>query len=155
MKSSPNKRPTRHQRKGDAAAILNQRIQARYPNQKVIIGEIIDGVKMSEVLKKFVEPYRDIANTEGAFRNLMATAMIAWNATLFSVEKRTEYLENIFESFPEGVREDARFIISDLIARKERYFSEYKRMILDYEVTDTGKDFQLMVISSMDEYKEE
>lgn len=61
----------------------------------------------------------------------------------------------MFEAFPEEVRADARAIISELVERKERYFSEYKRMIIDYEVTDTGKDYHLVVISTADELVEE
>ena len=146
MKSSRNKR-----RKRDATAILNRRVQQQFPNHKVVVGKACDGVKMSIVLKEFIAPYREIANTEEAFRKLLVTALIAWNTALFSAKERKAYLEKALEAFPEEVRADGRAIISELMERKERYFSEYKRMIIDYEVTDTGKGYHLVVISTADE----
>jgi hypothetical protein len=79
------------------------------------------------------------------------TAVIAWNTALFSAEEREAHLEKMLEAFPEEVRADGRAIISELIERKERYFSEYRRMIIDYEVTDTGEDYHLIVISTAGE----
>ena len=114
------------------------------------MGEACDGVKMSEVLKEFIAPYREIANTEEAFRKLLVTAVIAWNTALFPTEERKTHLEKVLEAFPEEVRADGRAIISELIERKQRYFSEYKRMIIDYEVTDTEKGYHLVVISTAD-----
>ena len=46
-------------------------------------------------------------------------------------------------------------IISELIAWKEARFPQHKRMIIDYEVTDTGKDYHLIVLSTADEPEEE
>ena len=37
----------------------------------MIIGPASDGIKMSEVLKEFVEPYRKFAETEEAYRKLL------------------------------------------------------------------------------------
>ena len=154
MKSSRNKRRKRRRRKRDAAAILNRRVQRQFPNRKVVVGEAHDGVKMSEVLKEFIAPYREIANTEEAFRKLLVTAVIAWNTALYSTEERKAHIEEVLEALPEEVRADGRTVISELIERKERYFSEYKRMIIDYEVADTGKDYHLVVISTADELVE-
>ena len=155
MKSSRKKRQTRERRKRDASEMLRRRVQQQFPNQKVVAGEALDGVKMSEVLKEFIAPYRDIANTEEAFRKLLVTAVIAWNAALFPAEERKAHLEKVLEALPEEVRADGRAIINELIERKKRCFSEYKRMIVDYEVTDTGKDYHLVVISTADELVEE
>ncbi|MBN1313472.1 MAG: hypothetical protein JXB30_18845 [Anaerolineae bacterium] len=155
MKSSRNKqRQKRRRRKRDGAATLSRRVRQRFPNQKLVVGETRDGVKMSEVLREFIAPYRGFANTEEAYRKLLVTAIIAWNAALFSAEERKVHLEKILEILPEEVQADGRAIISELIERKERYFSEYKRMIIDYEVTDTGKDYHLVVISTADELEE-
>ena len=154
MKSSRNKRRKRRRRKRDAAANLRQRVQHQFPDQEVVVGGARDGVKMSEVLEEFIAPYREIANTKEAFRRLLVTAVIAWNMALFSAEERKAHLEEVLEAFPEEVRADGRAIVSELMERKERYFSEYRRMIIDYEVTDTGEGYHLVVISTADELAE-
>jgi hypothetical protein len=116
------------------------------------VGAECDGVKMSEVMKEFIAPYREFADTDEAFRKLLATAIIAWNTALFSAQERKAHLEKALEAFPEEVRADGRAIISEFMERKDRYFSEYKRMIIDYEVTDLGEDFHLAVVSTADEF---
>ena len=151
MKSSRNKRRKRRRRKRDASAILSQRVEQRFPNQKVVAGETRDGVKMSEVLKEFIVPYRETANTEEAFRKLLVIAVVAWNTALFPAEERKAYVDKVLEALPEEARADGQAIISELVERKERYFSEYKRMIIDYEVTDRGEDYHLVVVSTADE----
>jgi len=155
MKSSRKKqRKRRRRRKRDAAKILNRRVRRQFPKQKVVMGEASDGIKMSEVLEEFIAPYREIANTEEAFRKLLVTAVVAWNTALFPAQERQAHLEEILEAIPEQVREDGRAIINDLMVRKQRYFSEYKRTIIDYEVTDTGENYHLAVISTLDELTE-
>jgi hypothetical protein len=151
MKSSRSERRKRRQQKQDAAANLSRRVQQQFPDQKVVVGGAHDGVKMSEMLEGFIAPYREFADTEEAFRKLLVTAIVAWNTALFSAEEREVHLEKVLEAFPEEVRADGRAIISELIERKERYFSEYRRMIIDYEVTDTGEDYHLIVISTAGE----
>jgi hypothetical protein len=38
-----------------------------------------------------------------------------------------------------------------LMARKQAYFSAYRRNIIDYELTDTGKGYRLFVASTLEE----
>ena len=45
--------------------------------------------------------------------------------------------------------------MKSVVPRKEEHFSKYKRMIIDYETTDTGQDYHLIVISTADELKEQ
>jgi hypothetical protein len=144
----------RRWRKRDTAANLRRRVQKRFPDQEVVVGEGRDGVKMSRVLEEFIEPYREFADTEEAFRKLLVTAVAAWNTALFPIEEREAHLQRVLKALPEEVRVDGRAIISELMEQKERYFSEYRRMIIDYEVVDTGEDYHLIVISTADELAE-
>lgn len=149
MKSSRKKR-----RKRKVSKSLSRRVKQQFPKQKLVMGQAHDGVKMSEVLKEFVAPYRELVDTEEAFCQLLMTAIVAWNTALFSAQERKACIEKVLKILPEQVRTDGRAIINELIERKERYFSEYKRMIIDYEVTDIGKDYHLVVISTADELVE-
>jgi hypothetical protein len=135
--------------------MLRRRIQQQFPSKKVMVDETYDGVKMSEVLKAFVAPYRHLVETEEAFQRLLAIAVTAWNIALWPVQEREAHIREILEALPQDTWEDAKEIIDELIERKEEHFSEYRRMIIDYEVTDVGQDYHLTVISTADELKEQ
>ena len=64
-------------------------------------------------------------------------------------------MHEVLEAFPQDIRADARMIIGELMEWKEEHFSQYKRMIIDYEVTDTGKDYHLIVVSTANEVEEQ
>lgn len=114
----------------------------------MIVGPTSDGVKMSEVLEDFVEPYRQFAETKDAYRKLLMLAITAWNVTLFAEKDRPSRLDELLVALPEDVREDGRQIIEELMARKQRFFSQHRRMIIDFEVTGTGQDWHLSVMST-------
>ena len=51
--------------------------------------------KMSEVLEDFVEPYRDLADTDDAFRKLLNLGMLAWNAALMPEDQRRAMIDEM------------------------------------------------------------
>jgi len=128
--------------------VLRQRVKENFPHQKVIIGPASDGIKMSEVLEEFVEPYRKFAETEEAYQKLLTTAIVAWNVTLFPEKDRLSRLDELVIILPEDVREDGRQLIEELMVRKERFFSQYRRLIIDFEVADTGGECHVSVMST-------
>jgi len=127
---------------------LTQRVKRNFPDQKVIVGPTSDGIKMSDVLEEFVEPYRQFAETEDAYRKLLMLAIVAWNVTLFAEKDRLSSLDELLATLPEEAREDGREIIRELMARKQRFFSQHRRMIIDFELTGTAEDWHLSVMST-------
>jgi len=103
---------------------------------------------MSDVLEEFVEPYRQFAETEDAYRKLLMLAIVAWNVTLFAEKDRLSSLDELLATLPEEAREDGREIIRELMARKQRFFSQHRRMIIDFELTGTAEDWHLSVMST-------
>ena len=81
---------------------------------------------------------------------MLTTAIIAWNVTLFPEKERLSRLEELVVTLPEDVREDGRQIIVELMVRKERFFSQYKRMIIDFELANAGDHWHLSVMSTAD-----
>lgn len=104
-------------------------------------------VKMSEVLRQFVEPYWHIPDTEEAMHRLLTTALVAWNTALQPEEERANSLEQIAVALPEEAREDFYGVVAEMIERKNRYFAQYDRTILDYELVDRGDDYHITVMS--------
>ena len=128
--------------------VLRQRVKENFPHQEVVVGTQNDGIKMSEVMEELVEPYREHAETKEAYRMLLTLAVVAWNMTLFPEKKRASMLDKLIVTLPEEVRADGKVIIEELMLRKERFFTEYRRMIIDFEVTDTGGGWHLSVMST-------
>ena len=150
MGSSKSKRNARkrshHKRRG--VGTLQQKVRGRLGKEGILIVEGADGVKMSEVLDAFVEPYKEFADTGESFRKLMAIAVVAWNVSLLPKGERREMVEEMLGALPEEARADGRQIVKELVRRKKRHFSEYKRMVIDFEVADTGDGYQLIVAST-------
>lgn len=111
-------------------------------------------VKMSEVLKAFVEPYVDFARNRVQRERLISIAVIAWNLSLMPEDKRQTALDQSIEAGLEGndplVKQDIREMIDDLIARKLKLFAKNKRFIVDFQLQDTGKAFHLSVASTLE-----
>lgn len=116
----------------------------------MITGPASDGIKMSDVLEDFVEPYEQFAETKEAYRKLLTTAVVAWNVMLFPEQDRSSILDKLLVTLPEDVRKVGRESIEELMVRKERFFSQYRRMIVDFEVRDTGNRWRLAVMSLAD-----
>jgi len=124
--------------------------QGPFRGREVVIGPRGE-VKMSDVLKDFVEPYRELADTEEAYRKLLTLAVTAWNASLLPEEEQEGMVDSILEGgLPEDDEElkaGLKDIVNMLIERKQAHFSGNKRTIVDFELTDTGREYHLSVVS--------
>jgi hypothetical protein len=104
--------------------------------------------KMSEILREFIEPFREFADTTEAMHRLLATALVAWNTALMPEAERAESLKVVSENLPPDTVEDFYAIVEEMVERKERYFAQYNRYILEYELTETENDYHIAVIST-------
>ena len=110
---------------------------------------------MSQVLGAFVEPYLAVADTEDTTRKLLTLAVVAWNASFLTEEEQAKMVDDVMsEAMPSAPREDTqdfRDLVSELVERKRALFSEYTQRIIDFELTDTGRDYHLSVVSAMED----
>lgn len=109
--------------------------------------------KMSEVLEDFIEPYRDLADSEDTFRKLLLLGTLAWNAALLPEDERRAMIDEILGAGLPGASEADRAhageLIEGLVRRKQEHFAANRRAILSFEVTDTGDGFHLSVASTL------
>lgn len=104
--------------------------------------------KMSEVLLRFIRPYERRATSEEDYQKLIGVATVAWNATLLPPHERQAALDTSLQRwFPEH-RNDLELVIKELIHRKERYFRDYSRLIVHYQVTMIEDYVHLRVAST-------
>ncbi len=128
--------------------------QGPFRNREVALGPI-DDLKMSDVLLDFIAPYRSAVNATDAYHRLLTLAILAWNASFLSAKEQGEMVERVVDgglpSESEELRSGLKQIVYEMIERKRTHFSEYRRNILDYELTDTGAEYRLAVASTAEE----
>ena len=127
---------------------LRKRVRDTLGDDGVRFAKSADGIKMSEVLGEFVQPYLKYAETEEGYRKLMTIALVAWNASLLPKESQAEMIDEVLEKLPPEARADGKRIVKGLMRRKQRLFAEYRRAVVDFEVTDLGDAFHLQVAST-------
>jgi hypothetical protein len=122
------------------------------PGSKVVY-EPAGREKMSEVLEDFIEPYRDLADTEDAFRKLLNLGMLAWNAALLPEDKRRAMIDETlgagFSRASSPDRAQARGFVEEMVRRKLEHFPDNRRSIISFELTDTGTGYHLAVASTL------
>jgi hypothetical protein len=131
----------RRRRLGRAARAL--------PGDTMIVVSPPGQAKMSEVLVEFLEPYSEHWRTVEEFRKLVSVGAVAWNAALLPRSEREAFLQEMVQAVPPEVRQDMRSIVEEMIHRKETYFADNKRAIVNYEIAMTPAGPHLSVISSL------
>ena len=126
-----------------------QRLKQSGLGDHKILTDPAGSVKMSEVLLDFIEPYKQFADTTDEMHRLISTALVAWNTALLPEAQQKQSLQNIAQTLPADAIEDFYAIVEEMMERKNKYFAQYTRYILDYELTGRGGSYQIYVISSM------
>ena len=152
---SSRKKGQRRSRKQERFESLKRKLErGPFPVKRIVVtpgGQ----VKMSYVLADFVEPYSQSADTEEEYRKLLTLAVLAWNASFLPKSKQQEMISQVIDGgIPAGTQElrtGLKDIVRALIARKQKHFAEYKRNIIDFELTASGAGYHLTVASTSDE----
>ena len=149
-KSKKHKNKSKKPRSGGRTAeeALRRKIEKNYPGLQIVNGPPQDGVKMSEVLEEFIKPYMGSIESDEVFRRLVTVAAAVWNMMLLSEVERVPHLQKLLQTFPEEIRDDGRGIVKGMMERKERLFTQYRRVILGFEVENSGVGWHLSVTSS-------
>src|SRR3712207_5677137 len=125
------------QRQKNFEAFQNKLKQTPLPTSEFVLAPEGEA-KMSEVLEDFIAPYKHQVDTEEAMQKLLTVAVVAWNASFFSESEQQEHIEKMqAEGMPdatEQLKTEFKEIVSQFISRKKRYFSEYKRVVIDFDL---------------------
>ena len=110
-------------------------------------------IKMSEVLQQFVEPYLDTVHNLKQCKALLSLAAIAWNAAVMpESEQKTildTFLEQQLSSQDAETQQEVTQMITELITRKNQHFSHIKRLIMDFDVKQSGQRYDISVASTL------
>jgi hypothetical protein len=154
---APRSKRKQHRKRRGAGELdrLKKEMQASgvLGDKGLILQEASDQEKMSAVLLDFIAPYRELATTYDAYNRLVAVAIIAWNAAVFKAQGKPDLLQEagmtIIPSGDKQARQDFLAIAQELMERKARYFSDNRRLIVSYRLSETKTDYHLSVASTL------
>jgi hypothetical protein len=132
-------RKNRHYKKtlNDGVEQLKQQMQkdGLLSDERVVLVDS-EGPKISEVFLEFIEPYEKDAPTDEAFEKLLVIAVVAWNAAVLGGEEGQQLIDvtvgAIAKSAGKKWGEDAKGIITTMVQRKQNFFADDNRYIMDY-----------------------
>lgn len=143
----------RKRRPPDPLPALENRLKSALGRDVPLVYSPAGVEKMSEVIQRFIAPYMPFVHNLGDMERLVTTALVAWNAALLPSAERAAMLARSSESVRKlagrEAEEDFRIIVDEMMQRKQRYFPEIKRFVIDFTVTDEGNQFRLTVVSSL------
>jgi hypothetical protein len=132
-------------------AALFKRLQSSdYFKDTLLVQNTGNLEKMSDVIHRFAEPLQDENGDITA--NVLRFAILVWNASLLPKDEQEEACREIMKALPvrgRGVRGEILSAINMLLERKEKYFSDNKRIIIDYDITETKDSLHLNVASTV------
>lgn len=143
-KSGPEKRK-KSRRQGEFA-----RFPALADDGLTLDDELLGLPKISVALYEFMRPFATEDFTKEQWQRLVLVSLVAWNAALYPDRMREELIDRVIaQKVPEDERTDAKFIIRDLVYRKEKFFSEFQQTIEECQVVKTAEGLHIRVVSSL------
>ncbi len=110
-------------------------------------------VKMSEVLKAFVQPYLKFVKNRDQRMTLFQTGVAAWDLALLPEERRQPTMEEVIETLCPGqsdsVKQGCRSLLSKMIVRKQQLFADNHRYIVNFKLHETEENYQISVMSTL------
>jgi hypothetical protein len=128
--------------------------QGPFRGQKIVV-EPGGKEKMSDALADFVAPYADSAKAQEEYEKLLSLAVFAWNTALMPKEEQQPVLDKTIDEglpgLPGAMKADLKGLLKTLIARKQAFFANNRRFILDFDLQDTGNGYHLSVASTVED----
>jgi hypothetical protein len=109
--------------------------------------------KMSDILLDYAEPFLDVIDIDNnaEYEKIIMIAIAFWNCSIMedSPKSRKKIRKLLEPIMPD---DESRSVVQYMLERKQKMYPNNKRMILNYELTETpGGGFHLSVASTIDE----
>jgi len=126
------------------------RMQRQSQDGEVLVTPQGGLVSMSEALIDFMEINSQEWTNEEHLRKVIVLGMVAWNAAIASGAEREKLIQSTVATLPPDIRAEARGHLNMLIHRKELFFHNNKRLMLDYKLTMAPSGPYIQVMSTLD-----
>lgn len=112
-------------------------------------------IKMSEVIIEFADEFLQEMFTKNQRKIILELACIAWNIGIFIDKSRQlsdlNEIIDIMKIQDNETKKVLKYILSMLINKKLTQYSSIDRLIVSYQITETGEDLRIDVASVLSE----
>jgi hypothetical protein len=135
---------------GQQMLLKRARMSEALKNAPIVVNPE-DTAKMSDVILRFAAPL--LHGADGIVdKNVIRFAIGVWNASLLPKPAQAKALKSIVAILPAGDHDARRELVAamfTLLTRKQTYFADNTRVILDYQITQSGYMLHLDVVSTL------
>lgn len=112
---------------------------------------IEEDVKMSEVLLDFANPLLEHCEDIEEHHKVIAYATLIWNLTNLPKADGERFKKDICKMLEhdEILLQDGMEMMEMMLARKDKYFKNMKRMIVDYDISVTDGQMNVQIVSTL------
>lgn len=130
---------------------FSKEISSENTNMKLIINPD-DEMSMSDAISELIEPFKKDTFDYNSFRNLITYGCLAWNAANLPVKEQDDVINKILATVHSNIQDRLELLglMTELIDRKKKIFPNGSRMIIDFKVTEQGRDFHIAVASTLE-----
>lgn len=128
---------------------LNKRLEA---SGKTTRKTPKDMPKMSEVFIEFMEPFRFLLENSEERDFIVLVGVVAWNMGLAPKKHHKKMIHSFTDSFAEmeedvdpELTKEVRSVLTELIHRKVKEFSDDPRKIIDYQIKPGNDEFRIAI----------
>lgn len=144
-----SKRKTKKQRIPKKFDPLIAKLPDGIKEQRPLIFEPQDERKMSVVLLDFMEPLMEFWETEEELNNMLQLGVSAWNAALLPPKELAECISKTLEGIPFWQRWRMKAAFMKMVRRKQEFFADNRRMIIDYHLRFAKDEPYVSVVSTL------
>src|SRR3990167_8419238 len=130
---------------------FKQRLQNTWGDKCTMLKGQLE-VKMSEVILHLAEELLEYATSKQDSNKAITVTCAAWNLAIFPDEKQQKEINNLIAGIDdEQGKQDTRDIINAIIDKKNRYYPNIKRMIVDFDLQGDHNNLRLNIASTVPE----
>ncbi|MCI5122275.1 MAG: hypothetical protein D3908_14025 [Candidatus Electrothrix sp. AUS4] len=108
-------------------------------------------VRMSDVIENFAEPLLTDCRSDDDIKKVIQFAVVVWNLTMFPEDEQDKRIQEFAETLcPPGNTDqinETKIFINSLIKRKKELFPHIQRIVVDYQLSGSGSNFRLGIVS--------
>ena len=129
--------------------ILLRKVMSASPGSNFRIQERPPGTeKMSDVIIRFAAPLLGASFDDNSYKFGLEFAIVVWNISYLPPDELTEGIQKIITALGGEDADETRDMIDMLLERKAASFSQYRRIIAEYELSFTDSERHLSVAST-------